>query len=101
MKGTVQPGAFAVNMGLHVFVLRFTVVILKREDRAWDAVICETGERRVGAIVHDVEATNAMVVIVMSKELGKVAILVSCSYAECYVFVRVHGRRCGFVTEGI
>ena len=71
MGKTVQPGALAVNMGLHVFVLCFTVVILEREGRPWDAIICEAGERG-RAIVHDVEATNAMVIMVVDEESRKI-----------------------------
>lgn len=96
MEGTVQPGALAVDMLLHVFVLRFAVVILKREGRSWDTVIREAGEGRVGAIVHDVESTNAMVVIVMGEEFREVAILVSGRDAECYVFIRIRGGRIAF-----
>ena len=103
MEGAVQPGALAVNVGLHVFVLRFTVVILEREGGTWDAIICEAGERRGRAIIHDVEATNAMVIMVVDEEFRKIARLVLSGNTERYVFIYVCGGRLGFarVTEGI
>ena len=102
MGKTVQPGALAVNMGLHVFVLCFTVVILEREGGPWDAIICEAGERG-RAIVHDVEATNAMVIMVVDEESRKIVRLAIGGNTECYIFICVCGGRFGFaiVTEGI
>jgi hypothetical protein len=103
MEGTVQPDALAVYVGLHVFVLRFTVVILERKGGTWDAIICEAGERRGRAIVHDIEATNTVVIMVVDEEFRKIARLVLGGNTECYVFVCVCAGRFGFaiVIEGI
>lgn len=86
-------------------MLGFIVVILEGEGRTWDTEIRIGGERRIGAIVHEIEATNAMMVIMVDEEFGEIANLVFVGYTEGYVFVNVGWGRSGFgivtVPEGI
>ena len=86
-------------------MLGLIVVILEGEGRTGDTVIREGGERRVGAVVHDIEATNAMMVVVVEEEFGQIANLVFVGYTEGYVFVLVGWGRFGFgivtVSEGV
>lgn len=101
--GAVQPSAFAVDMLLHLWILSFLVVILEGKGRSWNTEIFEARERRVGPVVHDIEAPDAMMVIVVGEELGKIAQLVPVCYAESYVFLRICRSRFDFgtVTEGV
>lgn len=104
MPSTIQPGALAVDVLLHLFALRLIIVILEGEGRTWDAKVCEGGERRVGAVVHDIEASNAMMIVVVHEELREIANLILVSDTEGYVFVIIgRGRPCfgiETVTEG-
>lgn len=107
MLGAVQAHALAVDVGLHLWVLCFLVVVLEREGGARDTEVLKAGEGRIGAVVHDVEAADAMVVIVVVEEFGEVADLIPVRYAEGDVFavpVTV-GQRSGFgcavMVEGI
>jgi hypothetical protein len=67
--------------------------LTERYGRAWDTKLCESRQRRVRDIVHDVESSNAMVMIMMDEELWKILRLVSDNDAEGYILVFICWRR--------
>jgi hypothetical protein len=63
---------------------------------AWDAIIVEGGQSGTRPVIHDIEPSDAMVVIVVDKEFHEVLWMVFCSYAKCDIFVDISGNGCDF-----